>query len=180
MGAAVLADIKFGKMKPEDVEDAEHRPDRFPDKSLTSNFGKAFLKNGQIRSNFPGTLVSDSGFGDPCPVGRPYLERKTSLDQEHELAPRLAGMTGDDLLAKRSEFRAQPGDSLQECRGGFLKMAGERQCLGEGVKLSVEHQQGIKTQILKGFLGDLGGHGGVSVTVSPDPVAETQARSRLW
>ena len=114
MGAAVLADIKLGEMKAEDIEDAQHRPDRFPDEALAPDLGKVFLEDGKIRGDFLGTAVAHARFSNPCAIGRSDLEGETTLDKENKLPPWLAGVTGNDLIAKQSEVRAQYGNSLQE------------------------------------------------------------------
>ena len=102
MGTAVLADIEFRKVESEDIEDPKNRPDRLADEALSTHFIEALPENLQIGGNLFGMMITHSGFRDPCAVRRPDLQGETPLDEQHELAPRLSGMSCDDLIAERA------------------------------------------------------------------------------
>jgi hypothetical protein len=114
MGPAVLADIEFRKVESEDIEDPKNRPDRFADEALSTHFIEALPENLQIGGNLFGMMIAHSGLRDPGTVCRPDLQGETPLDEQHELAPWLAGMSCDNLIAESAEFGAKDGNPFKK------------------------------------------------------------------
>ena len=79
MGAAVLPDIEIDEMESEDSENALHGPDGLADQAVSADLLEAFGEDGEILGDLFGASVAVSGFGDPCPVGRPDLERPLKI-----------------------------------------------------------------------------------------------------
>ena len=175
MRAAVLANIQLGEMKSEDIEYPKHGPYGFTDETLAPDFLEACPEDVEVGDDLLGTCIPDTRIGDKGTVTRTYLEWKTFLNQQDKLPPRFTGEAGQNLCAETPHFGTQFGYPVQQQRGGFLKMTGERKGVSQRVELSVEHDQCVEPEFVQGFPGHFGRDKGMAVAVAADPGAEFQS-----
>ena len=113
VGVAILPDIELGEMKAEDVQDTQHRPDCFANEALAPDFSETFLQDGEVGGYLFRATIARTGLGDPCTVCGTDLQWETSLDEQYQLAPWLAGIAGRDLFAQRTKLPAEHRDPVE-------------------------------------------------------------------